>query len=85
MVGRYVLKSTLKWALAINRQYDVKNWYAIGATKDGQHLFERLGFNEIVSLYDGERKGYKLDHIVKPGNVLQKIVEDMDKRDEATR
>ena len=85
VVGRYVLKSTLKWALAINRQCDVKNWYGIGATKDGQHLFERLGFHEIVSLYEGERKGYTLDYIVQPGNVLQKIVDDMDKRDEVAR
>ena len=82
--GAFLIRQTIKWALSLNRQFDIKNWYGIGATKDGQHLFERLGFNEIVSLYDGERKGYKLDHIVRPGNILQKIVDDMDKRDEAT-
>ncbi|MGB8345414.1 MAG: hypothetical protein WCD86_11050, partial [Ktedonobacteraceae bacterium] len=31
-IGRFLLKHTIKWALSLNRQYDIKNWYGIGAT-----------------------------------------------------
>ena len=48
--GAALIRHTIKWALSLNRQYDIKNWYGIGATKEGQHLFESLGFQEIASL-----------------------------------
>lgn len=59
--GFEILRHTISWAVTQHRQYDIKNWYGIGATKEGQHLFERLGFTQIVSLHNGERKGYYLE------------------------
>jgi hypothetical protein len=74
--GLMILRHTLNWALAIQRQYDIKNWYGIGATKEGQKLFETLGFQEITSLYNGKRKGYKLSNNITPSvNVLSKMLE----------
>jgi hypothetical protein len=76
-----ILRHTLKWALTIQRQYDIKNWYGIGATKEGQKLFESLGFQEIFSLYKGERKGYKLGNSIAPSaSILSKMLE----KEEAT-
>jgi hypothetical protein len=69
-----IIKNTVKWALSLDRQTRVKNWYGIGATKEGQHLFEALGFNEIVSLHDGERKGYHIGNIRKPVSLVNKIL-----------
>jgi hypothetical protein len=61
--GSFLIRQTVKWALSLNRQYNIKNWYGIGATKEGQRLFERLGFGGIVSLYNDERKGYRVEDI----------------------
>lgn len=73
--GLLILRHTLQWALTVQRQYDIKNWYGIGATSDGQKIFETLGFQEITSLYDGERKGYKLDNsITPPASILTKML-----------
>ena len=68
-----IIKNTIKWGLAMDRQFNIKNWYSIGATKEGQHLLEGLGFTEIASLYKGERKGYYLDSIKKTTSLINKI------------
>ncbi|WP_126550146.1 hypothetical protein [Dictyobacter kobayashii] len=75
--GGFLIKQTVKWALTLNRQFDIKNWYGIGATKEGQKLFERLGFEEIVSLYDGERKGYLVQDIKQPVKLINEVLADM--------
>lgn len=77
--GSFLLRHTVKWALSLHRQYSIKNWYGIGATKEGQHLFERLGFNEVVSLYNGERKGYSIDEIRKPVKMINTLLAEMNK------
>ena len=78
--GRFLIRNTLKWALAINRQSDVKNWYSIGATKEGQHILESLGFSEIISLYGGEHKGYLLKDLKQPKGLMNKLLKEMDER-----
>jgi hypothetical protein len=75
--GSFLIKQTIRWALRINQQYDIKNWYGIGATPEGQHILSNLGFKEIVSLYDGERKGYLLEDIKTAVPVIRRIFDDM--------
>jgi predicted DNA-binding transcriptional regulator AlpA len=75
--GWMIIKHTLKWALSLDRQFDIANWYGIGATKEGQNLFEELGFEEIISLYNGERKGYKIRDIKQPTRLITKFIERM--------
>jgi hypothetical protein len=70
-----IIKNTVRWALAMDRQFNIKNWYSIGATKKGQKLLEDLGFTEIVSLYNGERKGYQVSSIKKTVSLINKIKE----------
>lgn len=73
--GWMIIRHTLKWALSLDRQFDIVNWYGIGATKEGQALFEDLGFSETVSLYNGERKGYKIRDIKHPVRLIAKVIE----------
>ncbi|GER87671.1 hypothetical protein KDW_18330 [Dictyobacter vulcani] len=75
--GRYLLTKTIKWALNLNRQYDIKNWYGIGATKEGQSLFERLGFSEVVSVHNGERKGYVLQNTRRPVKIINSFLKEI--------
>lgn len=77
--GFEIIRNTIKWALALNRQSDIKNWYGIGATKEGQNLFERLGFVETVSLYGGERKGYYLDNITTPARIISLFLKERER------
>ena len=75
--GWMIVRHALKWALSLDRQFNIVNWYAIGATKDGQDLLEELGFQEIVSLYDGERRGYKVRDIKQPIQLITKFINSM--------
>lgn len=70
-----VIKNTIKWALKTDRQSNVKKWYGIGATKEGQNLLEELGFEEIASLHNGERKGYCLEDIKKPVRLAKRLLD----------
>ena len=80
-IGRFTIKHTVKWALGINRQYEIKNWYGIGATPEGQALFEALGFSEIASVYEGKRKGYFLKDIRNPARLISLFLKEIEKKE----
>src|SRR6266571_5447716 len=71
--GLFLLRHTIKWAITLTQQYNIKNWYAIGATEVGQTMLERLGFKEMVSLEEGARKGYLLKDVHHPSKLLNKF------------
>jgi hypothetical protein len=71
--GRSLICYTLRWALALNRQYDIKNWYAIAATEEGKHLLEGLGFTAI----EGTREGYHLEDLEVAMPVVKDILKKM--------
>lgn len=75
--GWMIVRHALKWALSLDRQFNIVNWYGIGATKEGQALLQELGFSEIVSLYEGERKGYKIRDIKQPIRLITKLIDTM--------
>lgn len=75
--GWMIIRHLLKWALSLDRQFTIASWYGIGTTKEGQALFENLGFSTIVSLYNGERKGYKIQDIKQPIQLITKFIETM--------
>lgn len=60
-IGSFLLRNTLKWAVRLTIQYDIKNWYAVGTTPEGQGILEALEFRQISTLDEGERKGYVLE------------------------
>ncbi len=76
-LGWLLMRHTIKWALSLGRQFDIKNWYGIGATKEGQSIFERLGFTEIMSLYNGERKGYYAEDVKKPVKLMSQFLKEL--------
>jgi hypothetical protein len=78
-VGRFLLRHTIKWALSLYRQYDIKNWYGIGATPEGQALFEALGFTEIASVHEGKRKGYILQDVRNPVRLINQFLKETEK------
>jgi hypothetical protein len=45
--GCFLIRETLKWALSLRQQYDIKNWYAIAVTAEGNKLLQHLGFTPI--------------------------------------
>src|SRR5712692_9641615 len=51
--GRILIGHTLKWALSLDRQFDIKNWYGIGATRDVLGILRGVRSSHIVSLCDG--------------------------------
>lgn len=73
-VGAFLIRQTVKWALSLYRQFDIKNWYGIGATPEGQRLFESLGFTEIVSVHGSQRKGYKLEDVAHPAKIISRFL-----------
>jgi hypothetical protein len=64
----------------LSHQYNIKNWYAIGTTPTGQKILEHLGFKEVVSLDNGERKGYTLRNLLK-SRTVQQFMDEMEHKD----
>lgn len=74
--GRFLLEHTIKWAMALYHQYDVKKFYAMGITPEGQNILERMGFQEFLSLENGQRKSYLLEDVSKPTKALARFLEE---------
>ena len=74
--GRFLLSNTIKWAIALHRQYDIKHWYAVGATPQGQSMLRRLGFDEVVALEGDKRKGYVLKDTSKPTRLIRMFLKE---------
>ncbi len=73
-VGAFLLKKTIRWAIMLMFQYDIKNWYGIGATPEGQAILERLGFKVLVSFEKGHRKGYVLERKAEPVKLISSFL-----------
>ena len=54
--GQFIIKYAIRWALQLNKQYDIKKWYGIAATPEGEKLLKHLGFKKI----EGKRDAYLL-------------------------
>ncbi|HLI87933.1 MAG TPA: helix-turn-helix domain-containing protein [Ktedonobacteraceae bacterium] len=77
--GRFLLAHSIKWAITLTAQYDIKNWYSIGVTPEGQAIAEALGFREILSLEEGKRKGYVLEHMLtQPTRLVQRYLSNIE-------
>jgi predicted DNA-binding transcriptional regulator AlpA len=54
--GHFIIRSAIRWAISLDRQHDIKKWYAIAATPEGEKLVKHLGFEKI----EGKRNAYVL-------------------------
>ncbi|MBA2678272.1 MAG: helix-turn-helix domain-containing protein [Ktedonobacteraceae bacterium] len=68
--GQFLIRCAIRWALSLNRQYDIKRWYAIGATPEGIKLLEHLGFEKI----EGKRDAYMLKDMNKATKNIQSLI-----------
>jgi excisionase family DNA binding protein len=59
--GYFIVGCTIRWMLALDRQHDIKKWYAIAVTPEGKKLAEYLGLDKI----EGKREAYVLTDIKK--------------------
>jgi Helix-turn-helix domain len=84
-VGAFLLRKSIKWALTLTVQHDIKNWYGIGTSPQGQAILEALGFKQINSLEGGERKGYKLEDISKPSRLLKTFLKPIEPNKEQAK
>lgn len=80
-VAAFLLRNTIRWAISLHLQHDIKNWYAVGTTPEGQAISEALGFQVFLSLEGGERKAYKLDNLRQGSQMLKHFVERVERGD----
>ncbi|GHO52180.1 helix-turn-helix domain-containing protein [Ktedonobacter robiniae] len=75
IIGAYLLTRTIKWAITLMIQYDIKNWYAVGTTPEGQAILDALGFTLLISQDEGKRKGYILENTAEHVKLITRLVE----------
>lgn len=76
--GYFIIRSAIKWALSLDRQCDIKKWYAIAATPEGEKLVHRLGFEKIA----GKRDAYMLTDLKKATRPIVAFIERMEQEKE---
>jgi hypothetical protein len=78
-IGAFLIRNTLRWAIRLMFQCEIKNWYAIGSSQEGQTILESLGFDLITNLENGERKGYILQSNSVPVKALRSFLRSMER------
>lgn len=76
--GRFIIINAIKWALSLDKHYDIKKWYAIAATPEGKKLVEHLGFTKIK----GKRDAYMLTDLKKATVPIKLFIERMEQEEE---
>jgi len=75
--GHYIIRSAIRWALSLDRQYDIKRWYAIAATPEGEKLVKHLGFEKI----EGKRDAYLLTDIKKAARPIRAFIDTLEQEE----
>jgi hypothetical protein len=75
--GHFIIRSAIRWALSLDKHYDIKKWYAIAATPEGEKLVKHLGFEKI----EGKRDAYLLTDLKKATRPIKAFI-DMLEREE---
>src|SRR5258706_2849753 len=69
--GRFIIRSAIRWAISLDRQYDIKKWYAVAATPEGRKLVKHLGFEKI----EGKRDAYLLTDIKRAAKPIRSFID----------
>ncbi|MBV9706264.1 MAG: helix-turn-helix domain-containing protein [Chloroflexi bacterium] len=70
--GSFLIRQTVRWMISLHNQHDIKNWYAITTTNEGEKLAQHLGFKPIQNV---ARKGYILKSIEEATGLLKRLLE----------
>lgn len=76
--GHFIIRSAIRWALALDRRYDIKKWYAIAATPAGKKLVEHLGFEKIA----GKRDAYLLTDLKQATQPIRAFIDRLEEEPE---
>jgi len=71
-VGAFLVRNTIRWAITLMVQYDIKNWYGIATSGEGEKLMIDLNFREIDS--HGKYKAFILGKDSKKVKILSDIL-----------
>ncbi len=77
-VGFFLLRNTVRWAISLMLQNDIKRWYGVGTSPEGQAILEALGFKLLTNLDNGERKGYMLEAKAEPVRLISHFLRAME-------
>jgi hypothetical protein len=72
--GHFIIRSAIRWAISLDRQYDIKRWYAIAATPEGEKLVKHLGFERI----EGKRNAYLLIDLKKATKPIRAFIDKLE-------
>lgn len=75
--GHFIIKNAIRWAISLDRQFDIKKWYAIAATPEGKKLVEHLGFQKI----EGKRDAYMLTDLKKATKPIRAFIEKLEQEE----
>lgn len=75
--GRFIIKCAIRWALSLDKHYDIKKWYAIAATPEGEKLVKHLGFEKI----EGKRDAYLLTDIKKAAKPIKLLTDKLEQEE----
>lgn len=80
--GFFLLRNTVRWAIALMLQHDIKRWYGVGTSPEGQMILEALGFKLLTSFDEGERKGYMLEAKAEPVRLITHFLRSMEEQNQ---
>lgn len=72
-VGAFLIRNTIRWAISLTVQHDIKNWYGIATSEKGEELMKDLNFKEIEG--HGKYKGYVLDKDSKKAKIIKETLD----------
>lgn len=75
--GYFIIRSAIRWAISLDKQFDIKKWYAIAATPEGEKLVKHLGFEKI----EGKRDAYLLTDLKKAAQPIRSFMEKMEQEE----
>ena len=75
--GHFIIRSALRWAISLDKHYDIQKWYAIAATPEGEKLVQHLGFEKI----EGKRDAYVLTDFKKATKPLKTFIDMLEKEE----
>lgn len=76
--GLFIIRNTIRWAYYLHRQYDIKKWYAIAATTEGEKLVNHLGFTKIK----GKRNAYVLESFQRAVDPIKSFLNTLERLEE---
>jgi predicted DNA-binding transcriptional regulator AlpA len=75
--GHFIIRSAIRWAISLDKHYDIKKWYAIAATSEGEKLVKHLGFEKIK----GKRDAYLLTDLKKAAKPIKSFIDMLEQED----